>query len=94
MSDPEETISTQLLKLAADLKIGRKLLMQLQRAEEKVWNDLNKIRACPSKWLMPLLNRNLELHSWGDKNCIWVNRSSLCRDGNVDLGQYKRDPSR
>lgn len=94
MSDPEETISTQLLKLAADLKIGRKLLMQLQRAEEKVWNDLNKIRACPSKWLMALLNRNLGSYSWEDKNYVWVNTSSLCRDGKVDWGQYKRDPIR
>lgn len=94
MSDPEETISTQLLKLAADLKIGRKLLMQLQRVEEKVWNDLNKIRACPSKWLMPLLNRNLGSYSWGEKKQIWVKTNSLCGDGKVDLGQYKRDSSR
>lgn len=83
-----------MLKLAADLKIGRKLLMQLWSAEEKVWNDLNKIKAYPSKWLMPLLNRNLGSYSWGDKNCIWVNTSSVYRDGKVDWGQYKRDSIR
>lgn len=94
MSDPEETISTQLLKLAADLKIGEKLLMQLQREEEKVWNDLNKIRVCPSKWLNPLLNRNLGSSSWEDKNSLWVNTSSLCRDGEIDLEQHKRDLNR